>query len=78
MVHRRRRAVEQLLDHEHPEELYLRHIEVRANTDGFATALVNETRIPMAANGWFAPIEAGVDGFYGGGGPDCVRASNLG
>ena len=59
-----------------PKELYLRHIEVQANTDGFATALVNETRIPMAANGWFAPIEAGVDGFYGGGGPDCVRASN--
>jgi Ca2+-binding RTX toxin-like protein len=60
-----------------PQHLYLERIEVFASGNGDPTAVVNDTRIPMWASGWFAAIAAGPNGFYGGDGPDCIAGSLL-
>jgi Ca2+-binding RTX toxin-like protein len=58
-----------------PQSLYLKRIELYATHNEFSTAVVNDTRVPMAASGWFGAIATGHNGYYGGDGPDCVDGS---
>ena len=57
-----------------PQSLYLERIELFASQDD-RTSVVNDTRVPMHAQGWFDDIATGQDGFLGGDGPDCVEGT---
>ncbi len=41
------------------------------------TAIINDSRVPMSATGFFTNLSSGVSGFQGGDAPDCVHGSNL-
>lgn len=55
-----------------PSKLAVKRIEFRQTSN--RAAVVNQTRVPMHAVGWFDNV-AGHNGFSGGSGPDCVEGS---
>ncbi len=55
-----------------PKSLYLKRIEYSGSMSD-RNAVLNESRVPMRARGWFAQLDAGQNGYAGGGGPDCVE-----
>jgi RTX calcium-binding nonapeptide repeat (4 copies) len=55
-----------------PKSLYLKRIEYGGSlSDG--NAVLNESRVPMRARGWFVKLDTGEKGYAGGSGPDCVE-----
>lgn len=57
-----------------PPELFVRKIEYLGGSDT-PTAIINNSRVPMLAKGFFTTVSSGESGFLGGGGPDCVQGS---
>jgi RTX calcium-binding nonapeptide repeat (4 copies) len=57
-----------------PRALYLKRIEFQASMSE-KNSVLNDSRVPMYARGWFADItNSPGNGFIGGAGPDCVEA----
>lgn len=57
-----------------PQELFVKKIEFFGGDA--PTALINDSRVPMYASGFFTTVSSGQAGFNGGDGPDCVHGSN--